>query len=256
MGCLFEVLGEIFIEVIGTVFLEVFVGFAEFFIPEKLQGKKAETVIRIIFGIMGILVFFALIFGVLFLIDSIKNFWGWLLILVSVSYIAIAIVACYIRNKKTEARTMKDKVLKTIALLSPLVIFIVLLVIYAIVPSFAIKVILHTYLRLWGVAFSLYVLNKMLRHWIPNSRKIVLVISGVAIGIDYVLVDAVRFVLSSGKSTVLFLPVCLPIFLMAFLHYSFKENNCGTRAKVITFVIGIPLLLLSLYFEILSFIDM
>ena len=100
MGCLFELIVEIFFEVVGTIFLEVFGGLAEFFIPKKLRGKKAETVIRVIFGISGLLVFFALLFGILFLIDSVKNFWGWLLILVSVSYIAIAIVACYIRNKK------------------------------------------------------------------------------------------------------------------------------------------------------------
>ena len=151
---------------------------------------------------------------------------------------------------------MRDRILKTIALLSPLMIFIVLLVIYAIVPSFAIKVIIHTYLRLLGVAFSLYVLNKMFRHWIPNSRKIVLAVYGIAIGIDFIIVDAVRFVLSGGVSSALLFPACLPICCMAFLYYSFKENNCGTRAKVITFVIGIPLVLLSLYFEVLCFIDM
>lgn len=149
---------------------------------------------------------------------------------------------------------MRDRILKTIALLSPLMIFIVLLVIYAIVPSFAIKVIIHTYFRLFGVAFSLYILNKMLRHWIPNSRKIVLAVYGIAIGIDFIIVDAVRFVLSGGVSSALLFPACLPICCMAFLYYSYKDNNLGKRAKILVFAIGIPVLLFSLYTEVLAFI--
>ena len=151
---------------------------------------------------------------------------------------------------------MKDKIKKTILIISPFVILIVLAVVYAIIPSFAVKVVLHTYLRLLGAAFSLYILYKAFRHWVPISKKIVLSISAVAIGIDLVVVDAVRFVLSEGKSSVLFLPACLPICCMAYLYYSYKDNNLGRRAKILVFVIGIPVLLLSLYFEVLSFVDM
>ncbi len=75
--------------------------------------------------------------------------------------------------------------------------------------------------------------------------------------LDLVVVDAFRFVLSEGISTVLFLPICLPICFMIIMFYSIKDTGREKIAeKRLIYILGIPLLLLSLYFEILSFIQL
>ena len=100
------------------------------------------------------------------------------------------------------------------------------------------------------------VLQKCLRDQLSNSMNKALILSACFIVLDIVVVDAFRFVLSNGISTVLFLPICLPICFMIIMFYSIKDTG---RAKIaekrLTYILGIPLLLLSLYFEILSFIQ-
>lgn len=149
---------------------------------------------------------------------------------------------------------MKNNVFKKVSFLSLFAALIILAVVYIVVPTFVVKTIFHTYIRILCVVCTLYLLDKGFQ--LNESKKKFLTISGIVLGIDLVVVEAVRFALSGGVSSVLFLPVCLPICCMTAIYYLIKENNRGTRAKVITFVIGIPLVLLALYFEVLSFIDM
>ena len=72
--------------------------------------------------------------------------------------------------------------------------------------------------------------------------------------LDLVVVEGIRLVLSGGISTVLFLPACVPICLMVIVLCSKKEDRLIERK--VTFWVCIPLLILSLYFEVLAFIQL
>ena len=132
---------------------------------------------------------------------------------------------------------------------------ILLAVLSLILKTFVIDVILHTYLRLLFVPLIIKVLQKCFRDQLSNSMNKALILCTCFIVLDLVVVDAFRFVLSKGISTVLFLPICLPICFMIVMFYSMKDTGRDKKAeKRVTYILGIPLLLLSLYFEILSFI--
>ena len=133
---------------------------------------------------------------------------------------------------------------------------ILLAVLSLILKTFTIDVILHTYLRLLFVPLITKVLQKCFKDQLKDSMNKALILCTCFIVLDLVVVDAFRFVLSKGISTVLFLPICLPICLMIIMFYSIKNTGRDKIAeKRLTYILGIPLLLLSLYFEILSFVQ-
>ena len=152
----------------------------------------------------------------------------------------------------SEAKKRKIITVVIVALVATLVLLAVLSLI---LKTFAVDVILHTYLRLLFVPLIIKVLQKCFRDQLNNSMNKALILCACFIVLDLV-VDAFRFVLSKGISTVLFLPICLPICFMIIMFYSIKDTG---RDKIVekrlTYILGIPLLLLSLYFEILSFIQ-
>ena len=152
----------------------------------------------------------------------------------------------------TEAR--KRNII-TVVIVALAAILISLAVLSLILKTFAVDVILHTYLRLLFVPLIIKVLQKCFRDQLSKSMNKALVLCTCFIVLDLVVVDAFRFVLSKGISGVLFLPMCLPICFMIIMSYSFKDTGREKKAeKRLTYILGIPLLLLSLYFEILSFI--
>ena len=151
----------------------------------------------------------------------------------------------------SEAKKRKIITVVIVALAATLVLLAVLSLI---LKTFAVDVILHTYLRLLFVPLIIKVLQKCFRDQLSNSMNKALILCACFIVLDLV-VDAFRFVLSKGISTVLFLPICLPICFMIIMFYSIKDTGRDKIAeKRLTYILGIPLLLLSLYFEILSFI--
>ena len=84
--------------------------------------------------------------------------------------------------------------------------------------------------------------------------KKMLIFTSAVLFLDLVVVDAVRFVLRGGISTILFFPACLPAAFMIIMHYMAKDSGKDRKAEEkICYVIGIPLLLLGLYFEVISF---
>ena len=91
MGCLFDLLFEILFTVIG----ELFIGLVAEFVPKKHRSKKAIAVIA---AAIGCLLLFALIVGVVLLIENIKNFWGWLLVSINILYVVAAIVISVMRK--------------------------------------------------------------------------------------------------------------------------------------------------------------
>ena len=152
------------------------------------------------------------------------------------------------------SKAKKRKII-TVVIVALAATLVLLAVLSLILKTFAVDVILHTYLRLLFVPLIIKVLQKCLRDQLSNSMNKALILCACFIVLDLV-VDAFRFVLSKGISTVLFLPICLPICFMLIMFYSIKDTGRDKIAeKRLTYILGIPLLLLSLYFEILSFIQ-
>ena len=149
----------------------------------------------------------------------------------------------------------KSKII-TVVIVALVATLVLLAVLSLIIKTFAVDVILHTYLRLLFVPLIIKVLQKCFRYQLSNSMNKALILCTCFIVLDLVVVDAFRFVLSKGISTVLFLPICLPICSMIIMFYSIKDTGRDKIAeKRLTYILGIPLLLLSLYFEILSFVQ-
>ncbi len=143
----------------------------------------------------------------------------------------------------------------TVVIVALAATLILLAVLSLMLKTFAVDVILHTYLRLLLVPLFIKVLQKSFTEQLNDSMNKVLILCTCFIVLDLVVVDAFRFVLSKGISTALFLPICLPICFMIIMFYSIKDTGSNKIAeKRLTYILGIPLLLLSLYFEILSFI--
>ena len=152
------------------------------------------------------------------------------------------------------SKAKKRKII-TVVIVALAATLVLLAVLSLILKTFAVDVILHTYLRLLFVPLIIKVLQKCLRDQLSNSMNKALILCACFIVLDLV-VDAFRFVLSKGISTVLFLPICLPVCFMIIMFYSIKDTGRDKIAeKRLTYILGIPLLLLSLYFEILSFIQ-
>ena len=150
----------------------------------------------------------------------------------------------------------KKRIIFTVIIAALAVTLILLAVLSLILKNFAVDVILHTYLRLLFVPLIIKSLQKCFRNQMNDSMNKALILCTCFIVLDLVVVDAFRFVLSKGFSTVLFLPICLPICFMITMFYSIKDTGRDKIAeKRLTYILGIPLLLLSLYFEILSFIQ-
>ena len=149
----------------------------------------------------------------------------------------------------------KKRKIITVVIFALAATLVLLAVFSLILKTFAVNVILHTYLRLLFVPLIIKVLQKCFRDQLSNSMNKALILCACFIVLDLV-VDAFRFVLSKGNSTVLFLPICLPICFMIIMFYSIKDTG---RDKIVEkrlmYILGITLLLLSLYFEILSFIQ-
>ena len=150
----------------------------------------------------------------------------------------------------------KKRNIITVVIVALAATLILLAVLSLILKTFAIDAILHTYLRLLFVPLIIKVLQKCFKDQLNDSMNKALILCACFIVLDLVVVDAFRFVLSKGISTVLFLPICLPICFMIIMFYSIKNTGRDKIAeKRLTYILGIPLLLLSLYFEILSFVQ-
>ena len=134
------------------------------------------------------------------------------------------------------------------------VVLLVLIAILALITRrFVFNAILHIYMRLLCVPVIIKVIQKCFKNDLKDSMKKVLDICGVTVFTDIVIVDALRYFLIGGTSVVLFFPACVPIMLMVILSYIHKESNEEKYNRKMIFIIGIPLLIISLFFETLSF---
>lgn len=135
-------------------------------------------------------------------------------------------------------------------------LLIVLGILYIITKAFALQVALHILGRLLCTLVIIRVLKKCFHDQLGDRTNKVIAACGCVTVADLVIVDAIRYILSCGTSTVLFLPGCLPICLMLVMANSVTDAGVDKAAlKRSAYLVGIPLLLLSLYFEVLSFLQ-
>lgn len=149
----------------------------------------------------------------------------------------------------------KKRNIITVGIIVSAIILIILGILSLTLKAFTVNAILHIYLRLLLVTIIIKLLYKCFKNQLINNVNKILALSGGFVTLDLVVVDAFRYILSNGISTVLFLPVCLPLCFIVIMIYSSKDTGIDKKAeKRLTYIVGIPLLLLSLYFEILSFV--
>ncbi len=142
----------------------------------------------------------------------------------------------------------------TLVIIIATMILMLLSVLSFTIKAFAFDVLLHIYLRLLVIPIVISVLKKCFKDQLTNSMNKALILCGCIIVLDSVVVDAFRYILSSGVNTVLFLPICIPLCFMIIMLYSIKDTGGEKRVeKRLTYILGIPLALISLYIEILSF---
>lgn len=143
----------------------------------------------------------------------------------------------------------------TFAVLGCAAVLILLGVLLLITKSFVIQTMLHIAVRLLSVWFVIQILKKCFRAQLADRINKVMTACGCVIALDLVILDAIRYILSRGTMTVLFLPGCLPICFMIVMACSVPQAGVDEREiRRMTYLLGIPLLFLSLYFEVLSFV--
>lgn len=120
---------------------------------------------------------------------------------------------------------------------------------------FIFDVLSHASVRLLSVLIIIPVLKRCFgKQWKHNTNK-ALISCAVVMILDLVIIDAVRYILSNGISTILFLPVALPICFMIIMLFLSKDNRSESRERIVNLLVGIPLLLLSVFIEIYSFFN-
>lgn len=133
-------------------------------------------------------------------------------------------------------------------------ILLLLGVLYAVTKEFIYSAAFRIYSAMLYTPPILYLITRGLKKGENRLYKKALWLCGIAMFLDLVVVQGIRFILSGGVSTVLFSPACAPVCAMVVLFCGDKEDN--RIEKKVALWVGIPWLILSLYFEVLSFIQL
>ena len=152
---------------------------------------------------------------------------------------------------------MQKRKLLTGLLICAAGLLLVLGIIYLIFQNFVCSVILKSYIRflLTGCIF-IFFYKAFQKQIIPEKLRKTMTFCAMILFIDLCVVETIRYALSGGISTVLFLPACLPLCFLVIMHS--LENSAATQRKdllKVSYWVGIPLLILSVYFEIMAFLS-
>ena len=149
----------------------------------------------------------------------------------------------------------RKKIIVTAGVVFAAAVLVILEIIALITDTFVIDVIIHAYIHLLLVPIFIRVLRKCFKGQLTDSMNKAVFLCGAMIFLEFVIVDSIRFALLGGISTILFLPACLPLCFMIIVHYSAKDTGRDKKyERRLTYAVGIPLLMFSLYFEISSFL--
>ena len=140
---------------------------------------------------------------------------------------------------------MKNKT-KIIIIAIEAAILLLISIAYLITRSFWVSVVAHAYIKLLIIPIMLWVLDRCFKNVVAENRKKAIILCSIPLVIDNVILSTVRYVISGGISSIVLFPLFIPACFMILMSYMGE--------KKIGFLIGIPLLLVSFYFEILSII--
>lgn len=146
------------------------------------------------------------------------------------------------------------RILMTVLISVAILGFLILNILYVITKEFVLSACIHIYFSLLYTPLILYWITRGLKNREVELNKRINWLCGIAVFLDLVVVDGIRYVLSGGIQTILFIPACAPFCAMLMMPCSTKKDN--QIEKKTTLWICIPLLILSLYFEILSFLQL
>lgn len=151
---------------------------------------------------------------------------------------------------------MTKKIMLTVILIAAVSLLLLLGILYLIFDNVILSVILRSYMRFLmtgGIAFFIYTaFYKQLEH---AKVKNTMLVCAIILFIDLCVLDTIRYALSGGVSMVLFLPACLPLCFMVIMHASKPTDGAEKKDLLkLAYWVGIPLLVLSVYFEVLSFL--
>lgn len=153
--------------------------------------------------------------------------------------------------------TNRKRILLTAAILLPTLLALGLGIAAAILKTFALQAASHIAMRLLLTVLVISVLPRFFRHQLKESMYKAILLCGVFLILDLVVADGIRYILGGGTSTLLFLPLALPAAFLVMMHYPAKDTGRDPKGeKRISLAIGIPLLMLSLLFEIISFVNL
>jgi len=106
-----------------------------------------------------------------------------------------------------------------------------------------------------SVCFTLWIMPKLFRGQISDSMKKARIISTVVMLVYFGVLDTVRYAVSEGVYTILFLPLWVPLLFMIIMYYTAKDSRDYKTAYLKTaFFIGIVLTVISLILEIATFV--
>ena len=148
--------------------------------------------------------------------------------------------------------TQKKMITITVLFAVTVITLIVLGVLSVIKENFICETILHVMLNILKIPLILYIIKKCLSKELPQSMNKVLLLCG-CILLLHTALNGVRYILSGGKITLLFLPLYLPLICIIAVYYVGKDLHLEKSKvnKLILFA-GVPLTLLAAYFEVLS----
>lgn len=100
---------------------------------------------------------------------------------------------------------------RSVILIAAATVILLLGLLILITGEFIFSAALHIFTRLLCVIAIIWVIRKSFREQVSHSINKVSALCGGVLALDLAVVDGVRFVLSHGESTVLLLPVCVPL---------------------------------------------
>ena len=148
----------------------------------------------------------------------------------------------------------KKRIILTLLILLPIVLTAGLLVAAAMTEIFALSVIAHIIIKAALAAICLSLIYKAFKDQIKAHMKHALLSCGAALLVDMVVLSTIRYVLSGGVQTILFCPVSIPLCFTALIYYACEDSEGHKSSKKWAFIIGIPLTLVAVVFEVISFL--
>ena len=150
----------------------------------------------------------------------------------------------------------KKRIVLTVLIAAYVIAFVILAIMYYITKAFVFSVIFEAIFNLIEVFVVTMVLSKALKKQVTVSMKKMQFLCGLTLFVDGIL-DTIRYTISGGTRSIMFLPMWLPVCIMIFMHYLVKDSGAYKKEmRKATCFIGIPLLLLAVYFKIISFMDL